>query len=186
MPANRIIEKEKVGVYANALLEAASNKGGQDEALRVRDELENLAAIIRGNAELTESFVDTSMSAADREKLARGVFKDASEIVVSVLAVMASRADIKLFNRVCSEYARLVGEKFNVTIVDVTTAVELDDHLREVITKKASGDFGTSVVLREHIDKSILGGVLLSANGCRLNASVRWQLDNARIALKNS
>ena len=186
MPANRLIEKEKVSVYANALLEAASNKGGQEEALRVREELENLACIIRGNAELNETFVDSALTPDERERIARGVFKDASEIVISVLAVMASRADIKLFNRVCTTYSSRVSEKFNITIVDVTTAVELDDHLREVITKKASGDFGTNVVLREHIDKSILGGVLLSANGCRLNASVRWQLDNARIALKNS
>ena len=186
MPANRLIEKEKVGVYANALLEAASNKGGQEEALRVRDELEQLAAIVRGNAELTETFCDTALDATQREQLARNVFKDASDIIVSVLAIMASRGDIKLFTRVCGAYAKLASEKFNVTIVDVTTAVELDDHLREVISNKASKDFGTSVVLREHIDKSILGGVLLSANGCRLNASVRWQLDNARIALKNS
>lgn len=186
MPANRVIEKQKVDVYANALLEAASNKGGQEEALSVRDELEQLAAIIRGNAELNEAFSDAAYSPQQREQLAKGVFKDASDIVISTLAVMASRQDIKLFNRVCTAYAKAVSEKFNVTIVDVTTAVELDDHLREVITNKASGDFGTSVVLREHIDKSILGGVLLSANGCRLNASVRWQLDNARIALKNS
>ena len=186
MPANRVIEKEKVALYANALLEAAANKGGQEEALRVRDELEQLAAIIRGNAELNEALVDPALGPDQRDQLAKSVFKDASEIVVSVLAIMASRADIKLFNRVCTAYAKALSNKFNVTVVDVTTAVELDDHLREVITKKASGDFGTSVVLREHIDKSILGGVLLSANGCRLNASVRWQLDNARIALKNS
>ena len=51
-------------------------------------------------------------------------------------------------------------------------------------TNKAAKDFGTDIVLREHIDKSILGGVLLSANGSRLNASVRWQLESARIELK--
>ena len=66
------------------------------------------------------------------------------------------------------------------------TAVELDDHLREVITKKAEADLGTNVVLREHIDKSLLGGILMSANGKRIDASVLSQLESARNVLKLS
>ena len=186
MPTNRLVEKEKVAVYANALIEAASNEGGQDKVLEIRDQVENLASILRGNSTLVESLDDITLEPEQRASLAKGVLKDFDEIIVNTSAIMAERGDIKLFNRVCAAYQALVSEKFNVTIVDVTTVVELDDHLREVITNKASKDFGTDVVLREHIDKSILGGVLLSANGSRLNASVRWQLDNARIALKNS
>ena len=80
----------------------------------------------------------------------------------------------------------MLSKEQNVTVVDVTTYVELDDHLREVITNKAAKDFGTDIVLREHIDKTMLGGILMSANGKRLNASVRWQLENARNALKQT
>ena len=47
--------------------------------------------------------------------------------------------------------------------MDVTTAIALDDHLREIITTKTAKDLGTQVVLREHIDKSILGGIIMSA-----------------------
>ena len=185
MPTNRLVEKEKVAVYANALFEAASSKGGREVAIEIRDEVENLAAIMRGNGNLVETLADTMLAPAQRAEVARNVFAGADAILVDVLAIMAERGDIKLFNRVATAYEALVSEKLNVTIVDVTTVVELDDHLREVITNKASKDFGTDVVLREHIDKSILGGVLLSANGSRLNASVKWQLENARIALKN-
>lgn len=185
MPTNRLVEKEKVAVYANALFEAASSKGGRDAAIEIRDEVESLSAIIRGNANLSEALSDTMLAPAQRAQIAKNVFVDADGILVDVLAVMAERGDIKLFTRVAAAYEALVSEKFNVTIVDVTTVVELDDHLREVITNKAAKDFGTDVVLREHIDKSILGGVLLSAGGSRLNASVRWQLENARVALKN-
>ena len=64
--------------------------------------------------------------------------------------------------------------------------LELDDRLREVITKKAEADLGTNVVLREHIDKSLLGGILMSANGKRIDASVLSQLESARNVLKLS
>lgn len=185
MPTNRLVEKEKVAVYANALLEAASNMGGREAAIEIYGQVDNLAAIIRGNSVLVETLDDTMLAPAQRAEVAKNVFGEANAAVVSVLAVMAERGDIKLFSRVAAAYKALVSEKYNVTVVDVTTVVELDDHLREVITNKAAKDFGTDVVLREHIDKSILGGVLLSAGGSRLNASVKWQLENARIALKN-
>ena len=77
-------------------------------------------------------------------------------------------------------------EQLNVTVVDVTTVVPLDDHLREVITKKAEADLGTKVVLHESIDKSLIGGILMSANGKRIDASMTSQLEAARNVLKHS
>ena len=41
-------------------------------------------------------------------------------------------------------------------------------------------------MLREHIDKSLLGGILMSANGKRIDASVLSQLESARNVLKLS
>ena len=66
----------------------------------------------------------------------------------------------------------MVGRVGSEAVSYTHLVVELDDHLREVITKKAEADLGTNVVLREHIDKSLLGGILMSANGKRIDASV--------------
>ena len=186
MPKNRLVEKEKVNVYAQALYDAAFNAGGREAVIEVRDQLEAIRPIMRGNAQLEETLKDTTMAPEQRAGVARNVFSMCNVALVEVLAVMAERGDIALFARVCTAYEEVLSASLNVTVVDVTTVVELDDRLRDLITKKAAADFGTDVVLREHIDESILGGILMSANGKRLNASVRWQLDNARIALKQN
>ena len=81
-------------------------------------------------------------------------------------------------------YRNAAEEKLGVAVVDVTTVVALDDHLREVITEKLSADLGKKVVLREHIDASILGGIIMSTNGKRIDASVASELEHARIVLK--
>ena len=67
-----------------------------------------------------------------------------------------------------------------------TTAVPLDDALRRIITEKAEADLDTNVVLRESVDKSILGGIIMSTNGKRIDASVASQLDHARNVLKTT
>ena len=99
---------------------------------------------------------------------------------------MVEREDVALLSRVWESYGEQIERKLNVTVVDVTTVVPLDDHLREVITKKAEADLGTKVVLRESIDKSLIGGILMSAKGKRIDASVATQLESARNVLKDS
>ena len=186
MPTNRQILKEKVATYASVLLDGANEAGGQDAVLEVRDQAERILRIARSNMDLSDALEDSSYTPEQRGQLVRNLFASSNPVLVDVLAVMAEREDFALLSRVWASYGEQLERKLNVTVVDVTTVVELDDHLREVITKKAEADLGTNVVLREHIDKSLLGGILMSANGKRIDASVLSQLESARNVLKLS
>lgn len=186
MPTNRLVIKEEVATYASVLLDAAAEAGGQDAVLEVRDQAEQIVGFMRSNIDLSNALEDTSYTAEQRERIARGVFAPYDPVLVDVLAVMAERGDIALFSRVLRSYEEQIEGKLNIAVVDVTTVVPLDDSLREVIKKKAEADLGSEVVLREHIDKSILGGIIMSANGKRIDASVLSQLESARSVLKLS
>lgn len=186
MPINRRLEKEKVATYASVLLEGAYEAGGQDAVLEVRGQLERILSIMRSDMDLSTALSDRGYTPEQRNGLARAVFADCNPALVDTLAVMAERDDAHLLGRVWNSFGEQLEQKLNVTIVDVTTVVELDDKLREVIINKASSEFGTNVILREHIDASLLGGILMSANGKRIDASVVSQLANARIVLNQT
>ena len=186
MPTNRQVLREKVATYASVLLDGAYEAGGQDAVLEVRDQTERVIRIMRSNLELSSALEDSAYTPEQRNELVRNVFAQCHPVLVNVLAVMAEREDIALLSRVWASYGEALERKLNVSVVDVTTVVELDDHLREVIVKKAEADLGTSVVLREHIDTSLIGGILMSANGKRIDASVLSQLESARNVLKLS
>ena len=186
MPTNRHVQKEKVATYASVLLDGALAAGGQDAVLAVRDQTERIIRIVRSNMDLSSSLQDSSYTPEQRNSLARNVFAQANPVLVDVLAVMPERGDFALLSRVWESYGEQVERKLNVTVVDVTTVVPLDDHLREVITKKSEADLGTKVVLRESIDKSLIGGILMSANGKRIDASMTSQLEAARNVLKQT
>lgn len=186
MPINRQIVKEQVTTYAAVLLDGAYNAGGQDAVLEVRDQLESIVRISRTNMDLAGALKDSSYAPEQRAEVAKSVFAQCNPALVDVLAVMAERGDIELLSRIADSYGQQLETKLNMTVVDVTTVVELDDHLREVIVKKAESDLGTKVVLREHIDPSLLGGILMNANGKRIDASILTQLENARVVLKDT
>ncbi|MEG0620713.1 MAG: F0F1 ATP synthase subunit delta, partial [Raoultibacter sp.] len=129
---------------------------------------------------------DTSYTPQQKSALVRNVFADVNPILLDVLSVMATRGDFPLLRRVWESFEAQLEEKLDVCVVDVTTAVALDDGLRQVITNKAAADLGKNVVLREQVDATILGGIIMSAHGKRIDASVATQLESARTVLKTT
>ena len=186
MPTNRLLEKEKVATYVSVLLDSAYAAGGQDAVLEVRDQSEQVFRIMRSNIDLLSTFEDTSYTAQERGQVARAVFADCNPALLDVLVVMAERRDFGLLRHVWENYKCALEEKLDVRVVDVTTVVELDDHLREVIKNKAQADLGKEVVLRERIDPSLLGGLTMSTGDVYIDASVVSQLEHARTVLKDT
>lgn len=186
MPTNRQVQKEKVAAYTSILLDSAFESGGQEVVLKVRDQMEYIIRTIRANMDLSTALQDDTYTPRQRNDLVRTVFAPFHAVLVGVLAVMAERGDIALLSRMWDSYGQALEYKLDVSVVDVTTVVSLDDSLRALIIEKTAADLGTKVVLREHLDPSLLGGVVLSAHGKRIDASVKMQLESARAVLKLS
>ncbi len=184
MPTNRLIVKEQIAIYASALFEAAQNAGGIDAVLEVRDQAKQIVSIIRGNADLDAALKNSSYTDEQRAGLARSVFSACNPALLDVLAVMAERREIDLLSQVAKSFEAQLSEKMDTVVVDVATVVPLDDHLRELIKNKAESELGKKVVLNERIDKSLLGGIVMSTADERIDASLLTQVENARNVLR--
>ena len=105
---------------------------------------------------------------------------DASPEVLSVLSAMAGNGDLDKLPEVLDLYRDMIDGEKEIVGVHVTTAIPLDDELRELIKSKCEADLEEDVFLIEHVDPSIIGGIILSARGQRRDASVRMQLESAK------
>lgn len=106
--------------------------------------------------------------------------------VVNILSSMQDENDADLVDKVYEEFKRMVDSDDSTVMVTVTTAVPLDDQLREKVIKQAEGLFNTSIYLVERVDPQILGGIVLEGRNERYDASVRTQLNNIRRTLSTS
>ena len=147
MPNNRLITKEKIAAYASVLLDAANTSGGQDAVLEVREQAEKIVSVMRTNVDLSGALEDAAYTPEQRAQIARAAFAQCNPAFTEVLAVMAERGDMKLLGRVAVAYEAAAEKALDMVVVDVTTAVPLDDHLRDVISKKLSADLGHGVRL---------------------------------------
>ena len=182
MATNRLVVKEEVAVYASVLFDAAHTAGGQEAVLEVREQMGEIIRLMRADLELTQSLSNPDFTPAQRKELVCGTFADCHLALREVLAVMAERGQADLLPRVFDAYR----DKLGICVVDVTTAVPLDDGLRQLITEKAEADLGRRAVLRERIDASILGGIIMDVDGNYIDASMISQLNRARNVLKDT
>ena len=187
MQDDRATKLKKERIYAESILKNAILLGGINEALRVRDELESILEASLTNAELLDALDETTYANYQESKkridvtdTIKAIFKGCSEAMIDTIAFMAEHDDLYILIGMYRCYNNLLEEYFKVTVVDVTTVVELDDHLREVIKNKLQNDLDAKVVLNEHIDKSIMGGVILSARNHTIDCSLARLLGKAK------
>ncbi len=182
MPKDRMLIKREVTTYAEVLLNATKETGNVLEAAA---ELKDVQDIILTHPNLREALNEDTFTKEARATVINEVFKGFNPAVLQVLDVMVERREIGLLHRVVGEFEVLAEDELNVVILDVTTVVELDDALRQTIKSKYAAQFGKDVMLREHVDPSIIGGIVLGARGKRIDASVSAQLEKVRVALSS-
>lgn len=143
-------------------------------------------------AEKVEAYTRALMEAAHSEGRANADLvqwqhaRKFSPEILETLAAMQREGDLDLVEDVAKQYKSYLDSQDTTVSVTVTTAVPMDDELREKVRAKVSADLNAPVYLVERVDPSIIGGIMLEARGKRYDASVRAQLSNICKTLSSS
>lgn len=184
MKTNRLLEKQVIETYASLLLEVAQ---GEKRVVEDLKQLEFAESIISESSQLREAIEGSMLPAKSRHALIEDVFQGSvSPEVKDVLAIMAERRDTDYIKRVADVYRKMVEDKHNLIITEVTTAVPMDDELKARVTAQLTKQFGKDIHLDEVVDPSIMGGVIVNAQGKRMDASIATQLAHARNVLSKT
>jgi F-type H+-transporting ATPase subunit delta len=183
MRTSRALAKQIVSTYGEALYDAVAASNAVDE---VSQQLEAVLRLVRSSSPLRDALADDSSTPQHRGRIAQEVFAGLNPGLLGMLAVMAERQHFDLLVSVADRFAELAEERRGAVAVDVVTAVELTAELRQAIATKIAADLNQGIVLREKVDPSIIGGVIISAHGRRIDASISSQLESARGVLSTA
>lgn len=106
--------------------------------------------------------------------------------VLETLTAMRQDDDLDLVGQVADQYQALLDEGDDTLSVTVTTAVPMDDGLRDKVRATVGARTNRPVYLVERVDPGIVGGLVIEMQGKRYDASVRAQLANIRERLSSS
>ena len=164
-------------VYANALFEAALEKGRLEP---VRDELRQVVTAEAEVPELRELLRNPQLDPRARAAAIEDVFEGGEELVRNFLLLLADKGRTDSLDEIAREYERLVAEHEGIVHAELTTAVELSDEEARRLLERIEQASGRKVEATRSVDPDLIGGIVLQVGSHRLDASVRGRLDRLR------
>jgi F-type H+-transporting ATPase subunit delta len=167
--------------YARTLFELASVADSVDAT----DESQAAAvAAVRGNLDLRQALTDTSVPAETKRAVLRDIFGESvTPETLAIVTLLVERGHTAALGDVARAFGETAEAERGIVVAEVTTAVPLDDALRASLSDKLAASLGRPVSLRERVDGSIVGGVVIKVAGRVLDGSVASQLGSMRRAL---
>ena len=124
---------------------------------------------------------------AKEEKLALvdRAFASLDGNLLNFLKILCEKHALYQLPRVADVYAALYDEARGIERVEAVTAVAMTEKQLSALTNKLAALTGKSIVIRNTIDPTILGGVVLRYAGTQLDGSLRARLETFEKSLKD-
>ena len=113
-------------------------------------------------------------------------FAAVTETVRNLLIILCEHHSVYLFPAIAKEYLKLYNEARGIIPAEAITAVALTDEEKAKIVAKLEGITGKTVILKNTVDESILGGITLRYSGTQLDGSLRSRLQKLERLLKGA
>ncbi len=160
--------------YALALLELAE-EAGQEEA--VLGELGALARELEADPALAAFLASPLIAEAERRRVLERAFRDRlSHLAVDLLQVMNRKGRLGLVRAVVGAARQELDRRRGRVEVAVATAVPLPRPLRERLERVLAQVTGREPRLSERVDPALLGGLTVSVEDGKMDASLAAQL----------
>ena len=164
-------------VYANALFEAAQEKGRLDV---VREQLRQVVDAEAEVPELRELLRNPQLDPRARTAALEDVLGDAEELLRNFLLLLADKGRTGQLEEIAREFERLVAKHEGIVHAELTTAVELSDEEATKLLGQIERASGRKVEAMRRVDPDLIGGIVLQVGSHRLDASVRGRLERLR------
>lgn len=167
--------------YAEALTPLAGDAGVLDDVLAELEQTARLSAEIGFDAWCDSPLVPAERKAEAIEAAFRG---RVSDLTCDTLGVIVRHGRMPILGSIVEAFRRRALAETDRVLVDVTTAHPLDDDSRERLSRALAERFAAEPVLREHIDESIIGGLVVRRGDEVLDLSVESEMEqiNRKIA----
>lgn len=165
---------ETIKEYAQAIFELATEKNARGEFL---SELTEIKKLFAENPEYIEFLSSFSIPESERIAAVEQAFGGrVSEYVLNFLMLLCKKRRITGFNDCVSEYEALMKFSENICVAKITSAAELSEENKKRICEKLAKATGKEILPEYHVDKSLLGGVIVDAEGKVFDGSLKSRL----------
>lgn len=168
--------------YGKALFEAAADLNKEDAIL---DELQGISGVFQRDPQFREFFNTPVISGLEKKQVLESVFGgQISRETLNFLMILIDKRRMTSFPRIVKEYQKLITQEHGISPGTVYSAEPLTDIQISSFEEKTSKLLKKNVKLVNKTDAFLLGGVKIFVDGKVIDASVRKQLQDIEIRIK--
>src|SRR5262249_17810238 len=149
-----------------------ANQSKQAES--IGQELAALRPALDAQRGLREFFMDPAISHTERAQFLEKVFKGRiSPLLYNFMGVLNNHNRLSMLDEITGAYDDLLAEQLGMIDVDVTVAQRLAPDQLADVQARVSQALKKNAVIHQHVDDSIIGGLVLQLDDQLIDGSVR-------------
>ena len=165
-------------VYAKALLGMAGKSGKVDQII---DELDSFVDVLHAVPKLRSVLESPRVSFGDKEKMLDKSLKGkASPEFLNFVKVVCRKGRADCFVSIRESAQAMHDEMSQRVQATMTTAVVVDDSIRDKVSDRLSSVLGRKVILSSLVDPNIIGGLVVRVGDTVYDGSITNQLKQVR------
>ncbi len=166
--------------YANAVFDLANQANALDAW---SDALANLATVV-SDAQMSKVLDDPEAGKVVKGELILKVLGDKlNQQQQNLVKLMAENGRLKLMTDVVAQFEVARAKAENKIEAQVVSAFELSAEQTSELVNTLKNKLGFDVTLTTTVDKSLIGGVVITAGDTIIDASMKSQLDSLALSL---
>ncbi|KAJ48772.1 F-type H+-transporting ATPase subunit delta [Clostridium tetanomorphum] len=160
--------------YAMALYEVAEKKNKIEE---YRKSFQEIIDLVYSNPELIQLIKHPQISTDKKKKVFIKIFKGKiDEELLSFLLILIEKGRILYLKEKQKELEKIYFEKHNMLLAHIKTVIPLEEQDRINLKEKLKNKYKKEIILREEIDKSIIGGVYVRVGEDVIDGTIKGRL----------
>ena len=164
--------------YAEALFAVAEAEGELDT---VEAQLYAFARMLDQQARFREALADPALPTENKRDLIRDAIGDrVNPIALNLLTFLVEQGRAREAGLIIDTVAQVVAERRQRALVEVRSAVPLDQTQRERLQEALSEATGRQIEVRVVVDPTVIGGVVARVGDEIVDGSVRTRLEEAK------
>jgi len=172
----------KSNYYANAVFNLARAENAID---RVENELGQLKEEVIFNLDLKKYLSDTAIPSTEKIKSLLNILGEDSTRSIKTISAMIILFDaLDYTEQIYKDYIELTNQYKKQVSVEVISAIELDEKMLLEIKKDVDSKTGLDVRVKNTVDKTIIGGLLIKIGERIIDLSVKNKIEDLKSKLK--
>ena len=160
-------------VYAEALFSLAQE---EQQERKVYQELNEAADLMLQNPGFAILLDLPTLRTEERIEVLQKVIGDTPGITENFLCLLVEKHRFGRLSEIREAFNKQYYETVGIAEVFVTSAVPLEHRQRSILKVKLQKKLGKTIQLKERVDKSLLGGMIIQYGDARMDNSLRTKM----------